>query len=91
MIYLVHEKAQMLGIILNSSAPEEVQTQNEDDVQQSKGARLNIFYAMFDVACNKHVEFEIKQKKIVDNLYINVSKTSNFIENKLSINVRYFF
>lgn len=70
---------------------EEVQTQNEDDVQQSKGARLNIFYAMFDVACNKHVEFEIKQKKIVDNLYINVSKTSNFIENKLSINVRYFF
>lgn len=40
-------------MILNSSALEGVQIQKEDDVQQSKGARLNIFYAMFDVACNK--------------------------------------
>lgn len=44
----------MFGMILNSSsALEGVQTQNEDDVQQWKGARLNIFYAMFDVACNE--------------------------------------
>lgn len=50
----MHEKAQMFGMILNSSsALEGVQTQNEDDVQQWKGARLNIFYAMFDVACNE--------------------------------------
>lgn len=78
MIYPVHEKAQVLGIILNSGAPEEVQIQNEDDVQQSKGARLNIFYAMFDVACNER-RIRNKAKKIVDNLYINVLKTSNFI------------
>jgi len=42
-----------IGMILNSSALEGVQTRNGDDVQQQKGARLNIFYAMFDVACNK--------------------------------------
>lgn len=52
---------------------EEVQTQNEDDVQQPKGARLNIFYAMFDVACNER-RIRNKAKKIVDNLYINVLK-----------------
>lgn len=53
MIYPMHEKVQVLGMILNSSALEGVQTRNEDDVQQRKGARLNIFYAMFDVACNE--------------------------------------
>lgn len=53
MIYPIHEKTQVLNIILNSSAPEGVQTRNGDDVQQQKGARLNIFYAMFDVACNE--------------------------------------
>lgn len=54
MIYPMHKKIQVLGMILNSSAPPEgVQIRNEDDVQQWKGARLNIFYAMFDVACNE--------------------------------------
>jgi len=61
-VHLMHEKAQVLNIILNSSAPEGVQIRNEDDVQR-KRARLNIFYTMFGVACNELVEFEIKQKK----------------------------
>jgi len=45
MIYSMHKKYK-LDMILNSSVPEGVQIRNEDDVQQRKGARLNIFYAM---------------------------------------------
>lgn len=52
MIYHIRKNTS-IGMILNSSALEGVQTRNGDDVQQQKGARLNIFYAMFDVACNE--------------------------------------
>ncbi|KAL6430976.1 hypothetical protein ACFW04_007029 [Cataglyphis niger] len=47
---IVHTNAKDAKAVTNI---EGVQIQKEDDVQQSKGARLNIFYAMFDVACNE--------------------------------------
>lgn len=78
MVHLMHEKTQMLSIILNSSAPGGVQTRNEDDVQR-KGARLNIFYTMFDVACNELVEFENKAKKN-SGQFVYYVLTSSFIK-----------
>lgn len=67
----------MYNIILNSSAPGGVQTRNGDDVQQQRRPQLNFFYTIL-VLHVMIVEFEIKQKEIVDNLYIK--STSNFIK-----------